>query len=436
MAQGRSAAQDDDRERPGDGVLTPTALLRPGALARGVATGPSGSAPAPGAPPLPAPLLVSVGDIPGLRPRRRRGDGGEVPGADVDLVDALPRDSTTGSWPTVAAWLRAGKTAATRRARLTDLAAFLRWLQHARPGRGLWQVTEDDLVAYADEVGTGSGAAALLHRGPLGAATVARHLSSLSSLYTYAVRRHPAVAINPATHVTRPEVPKIGTTPALPLTEAAALLRGAQAIAARYPADAAAVALLVNLGLRAAELEGLTVGRLGRDAGHPVIRFRLKGGRHLRLPLAEPVVALVQPLTRGRAAADLLLTRDDGRPFDRWRQQTALRRAARAAGLRADRITPHMLRATAATLLLDADVPVDAVQELLGHTSPVTTQRYDRGQAQLDGHAAYRLTALLTQSATADSPAPADARDTATLDLARAPGRAGPGPHPGTPQPA
>ncbi|GAA4158021.1 tyrosine-type recombinase/integrase [Actinomadura keratinilytica] len=386
-------------------TLEPTAVVpRPPAGTPGLPDGrPGGLHPAHlhSAPP-PAPLLVSVGDIPGLRPRRRRGDGGEVAGADVDLIDRLPRSGPSASWPTVAAWLRAGKTAATRRARLADTAAFLRWLALAAPGTGLWEVTEDMLVAYADELGTGTGAAAELTRGgrPLRAATVARRLSTLSSLYRYAVRRH-VIPASPAAHVDRPEVSKEGRTPARPLEEAAALLAGAETIASEHPADAAAVALLVTTGLRAAELEGLTVGRIGTDAGHTVIRFRVKGGKEIRVPLADRVHALVRPLTVGRTAADPLLVREDGRPFDRWRQTTALRRAARAAGLDPTALTPHVLRATAATLLLGSGVPVEDVQELLGHASPVTTQRYDRGATKLEQHAAYKMAALLAPKARA-----------------------------------
>ncbi|QFG27146.1 site-specific integrase [Actinomadura sp. WMMB 499] len=79
--------------------------------------------------------------------------------------------------------------------------------------------------------------------------------------------------------------------------------------------------------------------------------------------------------------------------MDRWRLTTALRRAARVVPAC---LTPHVLRTTAATLLLDARVPVDRVQAMLGHASPVTTQRYDRGNHRLDGHATYRLTSLLS----------------------------------------
>jgi integrase len=92
-----------------------------------------------------------------------------------------------------------------------------------------------------------------------------------------------------------------------------------------------------------------------------------------------------------------LLLREDGRPWDRWRAQTALNRAGRRGGLRKETIaalTPHVGRATAATLLRGQGLPLDKVQELLGHASPVTTQRYDRGGALMDGHAGYDLATL------------------------------------------
>ncbi|MEV4753301.1 tyrosine-type recombinase/integrase [Streptosporangium sp. NPDC049248] len=340
---------------------------------------------------LPAPMVATVGDIPGLRPRRVRGDGGEVPAADVDLIDALE----AAAWSTVAAWLRAGKAVTTRRARLADLAAFCRWLEAELPGLDLLAVTEDHLTHYRDGIGTGTARAGLSRPGvALAPATVARRLSNLSSLYGYAVRRR-VLAANPADPVERPEVSTVGTTPARTAEEATALIDGAETISAAYPADAAAVALLSVCAVRVGELVSLTVSSVAVDAGHTVILFRRKGGKTDRTPVPPRVRALLEPLLEGRAPGEPLFVREDGRPFDRWRATTALRRAASVAGVDFTRLTPHTARATAATAALDAGVPLADVQELLGHASPVTTQRYNRGRRKLDSHAAYRMASIL-----------------------------------------
>ncbi|WP_167521379.1 tyrosine-type recombinase/integrase [Microbispora triticiradicis] len=349
----------------------------------------------PGTVALPRPMVGTVGDIPGLAPRRRRGDGGEVPGADVDTVDALPETE----WRTAAAWLSAAKAATTRRARLADIAAFMRWLEAELPGVALLQVTEDHLTHYRDTIATGRARAGLSRPGvPLAPSTVARRLSTLSSLFAYAVRRR-VLAANPADPVERPEVSTVGVTPARTVTEQTALVDGAEQIADRHPVDAAAVALLAVCAVRVGELVALTVGQVAADAGHRVIVFRRKGGKTDRVPVPPRVCALLEPLLDGRAAGEVLFTRADGRPFDRWRMTTALRRAATATGVDHKGLTPHTARATAATALLDEGVPLADVQELLGHASPVTTQRYNRGRRKLDRHAAYRMAAILAGGA-------------------------------------
>lgn len=345
---------------------------------------------------VPAPMVASVGDIAGLTPRRRRGDGGEVPGADVDRVDALERSLC---WPTAAAWLTAARTATTRRARLADLAAFLRWLDAHAPAVSLLAVTEDTVTGYRESIATGRALAGVGTPGvPLAPASVARRLSSLASFYAYAVRRA-GLTRNPADpeRVERPEVSGAGKTPARTRGEAAALLAAVEdpAFAERHPADAAAVAVLLLCALRAAELCALTVGQIREDAGHCVLVFTRKGGKTDRVPLPPDVCALLLPQVEGRADHEPVFVREDGRPWDRWRLTTALRRAAKAAGVDPKRLTPHTARTTAATELLEDGVPIEVVQEMLGHASPVTTQRYDRGTRRLSGHGAYRLAALL-----------------------------------------
>lgn len=366
--------------------IIPTAIHRPGDAAPG--------APGTGALPPVTPLVRSVGDIAGLSPRRAKGDGGEVPGADVDTVDALPDHE----WALVAGWLESKLGATTRRGYLADIAAFIRWRDAVAPGVSLLQVTDSHLNHYRDQLATGRAPAGLARPGrPLAAATVARRLSSLSSLYAYAVR-HRSLAANPAEPVVRPKLSSEGTTPARTIEEQAALVNGAEAIAERYPADAAAVALLAVCALRVGELTALTVGQIHEDAGHCVVTFRRKGGDTARIPVPPRVCRLLAPLLDGRPTDAPLFTREDGRPFDRWRMTTALRRAATAAGINPKGLTPHTARATAATALIEAKVPLADVQKLLGHASPVTTQRYNRGTKELDGHAAYQMALLLARN--------------------------------------
>lgn len=385
-------------------MLEPSAILPRGTIPP---AGPEPAAPAPAAPdrpavpgaaaghrePPPAPRVLSVGEIPGLSPRRHRGQG-EVPAANVDLVDRLPR---TQVWPTVVAWLQSHKSVVTRRGYLHCLAAFLRWLEVAEPGTGLWEVTEDVLVSYKDQIITGTGPAVHLLRGgrPLGASTVAQRVSALRSLYGYAYRRH-VIAYDPAVFVDPPETPKVGMTPALSQRDAVALMDGAEAIAAKHPQDAAAVALLLNIGLRTGELEAMPVSAFAWDGGHYVARFRIKGGKMLPVPIVPRVRVLLEPLLEGRDKHEFVLQHPDGRPWNRGRVTTAMRRAARAAGIRPGQLTPHVLRATAITLLLAAGVPPHKVQEMVGHSDARTTKRYDHSGTNLDGHAAYQAGSILS----------------------------------------
>ncbi|GGK76816.1 hypothetical protein Ppa06_38790 [Planomonospora parontospora subsp. parontospora] len=370
--------------------LTPSAILPPGRHAFSPAATPlsppaAAAEPAPaasGASP-PAPLVDTVGKIPGLRPRRARGDGGEVAGELVDRIDALGGTA----WRTAAAWLADARAITTRQTRLADLAAFVRWLHAAVPGADLLQANEDQLVAYRDALGTGTATAGVRTPGkPLGPATVARRLAHLRSFFRYA-RRRGAVPVNPAENVTSPAVSTDGSTPALTRAEQTALAAGAQAMAERYPVGAAAVLLLIGSALRVGEAQALTVGSVIRDGERIAIRVRRKGGRHADLPMPPRAWPLIIPLRAGRAPGEALFTKDDGRPIDRWWTAAMLRRAARAGGLPddvADRLHAHMMRATAITLLLEHEVaPLDKVQQLAGHRSSATTMRYKRRTGSL-----------------------------------------------------
>ncbi|WP_051340726.1 tyrosine-type recombinase/integrase [Azospirillum halopraeferens] len=152
--------------------------------------------------------------------------------------------------------------------------------------------------------------------------------------------------------------------------------------AARAGADSltalVAVELLLCTGLRVGELAAVRLGDLDRGAG--VLTVNGKGSRQRRVFLPDPVtVALVESYLAARAARapghDRLLITASGGPADAAHIRLLVRRTGEAAGLER-RITPHMLRHTAATQLLENGVDIRFVQRLLGHQSISTTEGY------------------------------------------------------------
>ncbi|MGW4644089.1 tyrosine-type recombinase/integrase [Sphaerisporangium sp. NPDC004334] len=78
--------------------------------------------------------------------------------------------------------------------------------------------------------------------------------------------------------------------------------------------------------------------------------------------------------------------------MDRWAITKLIRRIARCAAIpSADKLTPHSLRHSFATLSLDAGAALRDVQDAMGHADPRTTRGYDRARYALDRHPATRL---------------------------------------------
>ncbi len=194
---------------------------------------------------------------------------------------------------------------------------------------------------------------------------------------------------------------------------------------------------MIATGCRVSSVTGTTLAGLGRDRGHTTLDLPVKGGRTQRLvlpPLAADAVdrylherdprghdlhgrrdehdgqqherrdergrgdqvasdhgdASVAdlPAALGRAVADapLFATRT-GRPIDQPYVFRLIRRVAKAAGIaHADRLSPHSLRHSVATLLLDRGHPLHVVQDFLGHADPRATRRYDTARQSWTAH--------------------------------------------------
>lgn len=228
----------------------------------------------------------------------------------------------------------------------------------------------------------------------LAAATVARKLSGLSSWYAFLAKLR-AVEANPVGGADRPHVSRDhSATVGLSAGEVAALLAAAQARTGSTAArDRAAVVLLADLGLRVGELCSLDVGDLGVERGHRVVRFVGKGGRARRRALTPGATAALDAYLDGRADGPLFVTATGGR-LDRHAVFRLVRRLARDAGLPGwARLSPHSLRHAFATTARDEGVPLEDVQDAMGHADPRTTRRYDRDRHNLDRDPAYRIAA-------------------------------------------
>ncbi|MFI7464873.1 hypothetical protein [Nonomuraea sp. NPDC049646] len=276
-----------------------------------------------------------VSRIEGLRPRRGPGDGGEVPAADVDVVEGLG-PAAAG---VAAAWLRERPSPALRRTRLRVLASYLRWLRGQDPG--------GDVLGAGSQVDAyclAALTAGLAPSGrPLARATVIRRRAVLASFYAFAGRHGPALPA-PAAHPPTPAERR--------------LLRGGVAVLAEEGrlAEAVAVGLLESTGASVDALARLTPCDVHlAGAGDPVL-ITLHDGRGdiVAFPLAPYLRRPLRRLCGDRPADHPLLTGEAGRRVDLAWTRAALTDAALAAGLprpRAEGLHPHLLRALTVTEL-------------------------------------------------------------------------------------
>ncbi|MDR0620787.1 MAG: tyrosine recombinase XerC [Deltaproteobacteria bacterium] len=159
--------------------------------------------------------------------------------------------------------------------------------------------------------------------------------------------------------------------------------RVGEAVAAR---DSALLELAYSSGLRVGELVGLDLGDVDFERTRVLVRSG-KGGKDRLAPVGKPALealgaylALRPRLAtwaepEGAAGAAIFLGTRGGRLQDR-EVRRVLRKRLVAAGLGADQIGPHGLRHSFATHLLEAGADLRAIQEMLGHSSLSTTERY------------------------------------------------------------
>ena len=142
--------------------------------------------------------------------------------------------------------------------------------------------------------------------------------------------------------------------------------------------DLAIFELIYSCGLRVSELTGLDVGSI--DLVERQVRVFGKGGKERLLPIGRPACAALQSYLEERslpAADEALFVNQRGGRLTARSVQRNLKQRLLLFGLPTD-VTPHALRHSFATHLLDAGADLRAIQELLGHVSLSTTQKYTK----------------------------------------------------------
>jgi integrase/recombinase XerC len=251
---------------------------------------------------------------------------------------------------------------------LSDLAQFAAYLQSSRQTT---DIREIDVRALR-------GFLARLH-GSQEPSSVARKLASLRAFCKFLVRRG-ALSRNPAENIASPKQKKL-LPRTLSVDEAFALVEAPEEDSAIAARDRALLELLYGGGLRVSELCGIDLDDLDRSGR--TVRVRGKGNKERLVPFGEKAAkALGDYLGRRHAFGRegdrdrqaLFLNRFGGRLGPRAVQRLVGRYLA-AAGLPVG-ATPHTLRHAFATHLLGGGADLRGIQELLGHASLSTTQRY------------------------------------------------------------
>ena len=267
-----------------------------------------------------------------------------------------------------------GRSANTLAAYRRDLVAYSAWLSEV--GRTLGEVEVSDLERYV---------AALRAQGRA-PASVARATVTVRTLHRF-LAEEGTLASDPAVDLAPPRVPA-GLPKPLSEPEIVSLLQAVTGDDATARRDRAVIEVLYATGARISELCGLSLGDVDLDAA--LVRLYGKGAKERIVPLGRFAIAalvgwldpagrdaLVPQRWARRGDAEAVFLNSRGGRLSRQAAWAIVRRHGERAGL-ADRLSPHVLRHSCATHLLNHGADLRIVQELLGHASISTTQVYTK----------------------------------------------------------
>jgi len=240
---------------------------------------------------------------------------------------------------------------------LRDIDQFIQTARKDDPS----QITTDDIRRHL----------AAIQRSGGDRRTVARKLSALKTFFRFCVQQH-LISVNPALGLRAPRLER----------DLPSFLSPEQAIRAMEPSherersaerNNVLMELLYGSGLRVSELVSLRASDFDLSSG--VVWVTGKGDKQRIVPLTKISQRLLKPMLKDLHPKSHVFLGARGRPLNRRQIQRIVERRIRASGY-GGRASPHVLRHTFATHLLDRGADLKAVKELLGHSSLSTTQIY------------------------------------------------------------
>lgn len=301
----------------------------------------------------------------------------------VHRLDLLAELCDRATFQAVMKWLSSGKRRAktTRQAYADDVrfwAGYTSALGH--PTFRLGSLTYEDLTAWK----------LLMEAREARPRSVARRLSSLSSLHEHARRHGWDDLVNPVdSEDHRPQIDRHDTSSATPVLEVDELQAVVQEADTAF--DALVVLLLYTLAGRVSEMCATNLDKRIVRGGRVHLDLTRKGSKERILPLSATVSDLLDQHIATRPSGPLvddnaLLVDDDGQRIDRFEVDRILTRLGKRATVLRDgkaqpvmggrTLTPHVLRASRITHMVDAKEPLAEIQAFADHADPSTTIGY------------------------------------------------------------
>jgi integrase/recombinase XerC len=262
----------------------------------------------------------------------------------------------------------------TREGYLTDLKQFRTFLETPEFSGGVeGALPTDPLVIRAF--------LASLYREKLRKVTISRKVAALRSFYRYLLREG-VVAVNPAALVQLPRCEKYIPV-VLSADEMLALLQVKNKEDAVGCRDRAMIELFYSAGIRLSELTGLNLEDIRFQEG--LVKVRGKGRKERIVPAGRPALLAIEAYLQKRRellkegtdekGEEALFLSTRGKRMNSRGVTRVVEQLVRKSGI-GRKISPHALRHTFATHLLDAGADLRSIQEMLGHKSLSTTQKY------------------------------------------------------------